>query len=604
MKLLASLIAALGMSLVSAQTIDITGNLVLPTVAGTNSTPWVNGVYQNQLQCWAPGMPGNCGPNPTVRPGNVINFSYGWTDLYQQQAIGSVLPKSGTGLRINGYEYEFTAKNGNGWDDGRTDLLFAYVQFDRPDGTTLLNRTHNLSYKFDWTAFNFKYNFDTPVASKDVATVRYGFVGQDNNGWAGTYGPEITNVNFNLRYSVDPCVTNPLHSASCSGFTSALANLAPPPPAAPTSEALQLRIDSQIALLPPPPPPGTTTDSTQSRPPEPQQQAGRDTAAPDRASAPSSAPPQQTQTQSSTVSAATPVSRERVESRDSTASGTAVGLAVIQRNREREQQTAATAVTQALATAQREQQAVTQQAESIAAAAVANSVAQNAVQITVGADQSQSRATATASTTISSQMTVGLAATTTSVSNAVVAGPRSIGVAASTTTYQSTAGAVTTVARPTDSTAASGLPASTVSNTVSTTANASGSVTASSVAVETVAAVTPQLLQRTGAMNDIITSTVAPSAPTPAAPRSGPTVNANTADNDAAGGVTIGTMATAPPGFGNYTNFALRDAAFYAPREVYRNQRNVDNQRALRQLTSDSVHRQMVEQQYQRTQRD
>jgi hypothetical protein len=38
--------------------------------------------------------------------------------------------------------------------------------------------------------------------------------------------------------------------------------------------------------------------------------------------------------------------------------------------------------------------------------------------------------------------------------------------------------------------------------------------------------------------------------------------------------------------------------AFYAPKEVYKNQRNVDNQRALRTLTSDSKHREMVEMQY------
>ena len=38
----------------------------------------------------------------------------------------------------------------------------------------------------------------------------------------------------------------------------------------------------------------------------------------------------------------------------------------------------------------------------------------------------------------------------------------------------------------------------------------------------------------------------------------------------------------------------------YAPKEVYRNQRNVDNARLLRQLTNDSRHQEMTEQQYRR----
>jgi hypothetical protein len=80
----------------------------------------------------------------------------------------------------------------------------------------------------------------------------------------------------------------------------------------------------------------------------------------------------------------------------------------------------------------------------------------------------------------------------------------------------------------------------------------------------------------------------------------GPVVNRNAADNEAAGGVDLAKMAIAPTGYNDYLTLALRDAAFYAPREVYRNQRNVDNQRALRQLTNDSRHREMVEQQYRR----
>lgn len=99
-----------------------TGNIVQPTPQG-GPTPWVNGVYQDNLTCWAGGDPGYCGPNAIVRPGNNINFSYGLTNLYQMQSVADALPNSGTGLRVNGYNFSFMAKNGNGWDDGRLDVL-------------------------------------------------------------------------------------------------------------------------------------------------------------------------------------------------------------------------------------------------------------------------------------------------------------------------------------------------------------------------------------------------------------------------------------------------------------------------------------------------
>jgi len=76
-------------------------------------------------------------------------------------------------------------------------------------------------------------------------------------------------------------------------------------------------------------------------------------------------------------------------------------------------------------------------------------------------------------------------------------------------------------------------------------------------------------------------------------------VNKNVQPNELAGGVDIASMATTPAGFNAYS-FVLKDAAFYEPKEVYKNQRTVDNERVLRGLTrgSDSLHQQMVDQQY------
>ena len=85
--------------------------------------------------------------------------------------------------------------------------------------------------------------------------------------------------------------------------------------------------------------------------------------------------------------------------------------------------------------------------------------------------------------------------------------------------------------------------------------------------------------------------------PSEAAP--GPAVNTRAQDNDAAGGVSIAAIARTPQGFEAYMSM-LPDSAFYAPKEIYRNQRVVDNARVQRALSgaSDRLHQQMVDQQY------
>ena len=204
-----------------------TGNIVQTTPQG-GPTPWVNGVYQNNLTCWGWGDPGYCGPNAIVRPGNNINFSWGQTDLYQSQAVANFIPTGVSGLRVNGYNFSFTAKNGNGWDNGQTDYLTAYVHFKDPSNKVLEYDSYNLTYKYNWTNFNFSKDFTTPYSVSSLGNVTYGFVGRDSNGWAGPYGPEINNVSFSLKYSVDPCASNVLSSPTCPGYFEALAKLSPP----------------------------------------------------------------------------------------------------------------------------------------------------------------------------------------------------------------------------------------------------------------------------------------------------------------------------------------------------------------------------------------
>ena len=75
-------------------------------------------------------------------------------------------------------------------------------------------------------------------------------------------------------------------------------------------------------------------------------------------------------------------------------------------------------------------------------------------------------------------------------------------------------------------------------------------------------------------------------------------VKTNVTTNELSRGVDISSIAVNPAGFNAYISLALKDGQLYKSEEIYRNQVTVDNVRALRQLSSDRLHQQMVNQQY------
>ena len=74
-------------------------------------------------------------------------------------------------------------------------------------------------------------------------------------------------------------------------------------------------------------------------------------------------------------------------------------------------------------------------------------------------------------------------------------------------------------------------------------------------------------------------------------------VKKNVQNNDLARGVSITALASQPVNYSSYFT-ALPDNQFYQPKDIYRKQSVVDNARALRQMTSDRLHRDLVDLQY------
>ena len=439
------------------------------------------------------------------------------------------------------------AKNGNGWDGGGLDYLTAYVRFADTSGKTVENYNYNLYYVFDWTQFNFSQNFTTPYSTNKLSTATYGFVGGDtSNYWAGPYGPEIYNISFSLKYDVDPCVSNPLYSSDCPGFSNALSQITSTAVAEPTVAEPTTVVDSAPA----------TTSTAPSVPAEPAV-----------TSAPTTAPSATTATVAATVTSPT---------RSVTPLSTTSVLSNIRRLEEQIQNTVSNTVQNSIQSSIEIGNNSAQQAQQEAARSQ-----QESQQQSIQAAQSSTAGAGNNTNTGTSAPGTGPA-----LGQGLIPGLPALG----TSPGQVTPGAES-----------SGPSLSVVSimpinpgSTASTNANRSGDTTAGD---QTVNETPLAALTRPGDPTQAARTGNRESTTTDAATETGPAVRNTAPPSQLAGGADITAMSRAVD-ITSYTTQRLADAAFYQPREIYRNQRVVDNARVLRGLGTDRLHQQMVEQQY------
>jgi hypothetical protein len=537
-----------------------TNNVVIPTNQGGPSS-WVGGVYQNNLTCWSGGDPGYCGPNAIVRPGNVVNFSYGSTYLYQQQNISNLLPST-SGLQVTGYNFGFNAKNGNGWDDGRTDQLTALVRFwdttgGRGTNNLLYGNSYNLNYKFNWTNFNFSENFTTPLSASSIGQVQYGFIGRDNNGWAGPYGPEVYNISFSLKYTVDPCSVNVLSSPSCPGYLNAINSLTPPATtttlgsvtvAIPTSASLPTTSDVQPATI--------TVDA-----------GGVEVSTSGTISAPDNIPQSVKEAQSQT---------EKQEEKTKSSPNMALVMSTIRQVQANDRAVQAAAVENAL----QEVSNAISNAQEQTNMAIENNQRNNAVQQQASVD-SQS------SSVVNLQLQNAQMNNQNSVQN--------FEPVQTTNQFQQAPRTLEQVITQTQQIQVAKMDYSLLPPQPNINSGSTGGV----------------FQQRENQIELLAqTSFVGSESPIKSIMEQKPnidstineqkteTVKSNVQPNEAAGDRDINSIAVVPAGFESYTNSILRDVAFYKPDEIYKGQKTVDNARALRQLSSDRLHQEMVNQQY------
>ena len=549
---------------VSAQTVDITGNLVNNTQTATAVTStWQNAKFVNGLTCWQVGDPNCSAGQPYLRPDGNINFSYSYTELYQIINVSKALPNNGTGLVTTGFTFSWRSKNGNGWDDGRLDQLNAYVQGYTKSGKWLENFSYNLNFQHDWTDFTWSQDWSKLRRSSELSTVLFGFNGKDNNYWMGPYGPEITNVNFRLRYKSDPCVNNPLYSPDCPKFQETLAK---------NSE-----VYNSDNLIIKPAITDYTVDSTTNIKPIKASDTWQDEEHRDKQE--------------------TYVEKDYNRLIDT--------LFKIEDNQQREQNIAVDAANTAIRETDKISQQTVRQAEQIAS----KTTKQNLENINVGqhsaADtkqkdnkQEQSLALFQPSTinvqslfqpSFSQQLTLLQAPTP--VETQPIDQQNTEQQIKSSNNQQ-----INNLVQQSTS-----IPTTMQQLQQSSTTNSTNTQVAlvnqlASQIVEIPQQIQNFLTNKADPINALLESKQLEQDSKTEQPTQ--QVKTNTIDNDLANGVSLTQLAVAPANYNQYLSFVLRDAAFYPPREVYRNQRTVDNARALRQLSSDRLHQQMVDQQY------
>jgi len=583
------IIFALFLSQATAQPTDsITSNLINnTTTANTVTSTWQNaGTINQPITCWAPSDPGYCGPNPYVNAWgspNQINFSYGMTELYQMINVGKALPNNGAGLVTTGYRLKFEAKNGNGWDDGRQDYLKAQVTLYGPNNAKVLEQhSYDLNYKFNWTYFSYDSNWNTTKVGyreNQVGNVKLSFYGMDNNFWQGPYGPEIRDITFSLKYRPDPCLKNPLFSPECPNFSKELAEK-------------------------------TATTSTQT-----------------------------ISTSSNTDDASynvEPIKNKETQNKEFTDGKESIyeegvyleeGLLVnldrlidtlikIDDNKDKEDKLSMDASKNAISETEKISQQTVRQSEQIASRAVKLSTeiklennnntfidnnkenkstqsmnlfatpnTNNTSNILLQPNALQQFNVLQSPQTISSILSLSNEMTSykpqQTINNLVITPVIVEQTPIITTTLQNN----------------QLLQTQNNTNNFNLLPNAITNPTLGQT-IEIPNVQTNFLTSKTDPINIILE--IKPNTNDKKEETTLTTVRQNVQDNDLANGVQLAQLSVVPIGFNQYTNLVLRDAAFYAPKEIYRNQRTIDNVRVLRNLSSDKLHEEMVNQQYRR----
>jgi hypothetical protein len=590
-----------------AETVTFAGAKPLAQAGSVNM-----GIYGMDAGFWACLMPDCYGPqvkdayiraNYSVDP-CILNPAYnpsctGFNDILQgalspllwnNYNIATALPHIGGGVQLHGFDYGFGYYAG---DYCTNTFLFWCTSSSGANGRNVaLNITDKLGNSLFtdnwWVEGNYSGGSRSGrmLFTETKNTLNMGYVT-----WSagGGYGDNM-GFAFYTRpiWTPDPCYEQPLYSKNCSNFEAEIKRLA-----AEQKEIQEKSLAATVATVTStsPTPTGTvTTTISDANTSDPKVTTTTTTA---------SATTEQPVSKNQTLVSASINTAPRIENRET--SSTSFALSLINRNQERE----STLTNQASQNAMREAQAQStqsmRQAENIAIEQTQKSIQasnqeSSSTSSAVLRQQSQNNSLAfinpPATTSVvtvqglpnfnniqSNQISIS---TTNSINN----NTQSSGISIIAPNIQNQLGTVV-----------ASVP-NVVQQQTSQTINSfsSNEIERKLEMKDTISTQNNFITDKTNPITELIDNTK-PTISSTTTQTNTQQVKSNVQDNDAAVGVSIASIARTPVGFNTYM-VALTDAAFYAPKEIYRNQKTVDNARALRQLASDRLHQQMVDQQY------
>lgn len=521
----------------NSQDILSTGNLV-------SQTTWDGCASYLKTRIWG-GYSG--GPCPNVGlDGTGINYSYGQYTLSQTIAINKALQD--TGVQINGYNYRWDVKNSNinGQQGGSYDpVALINVQVKDTKGTPLVSETYNYGYHLpNWTTFSGTQTFANSYVANTLGSIGLSVTSKDSGYWAGYYGPEFRNFSLSLNYTAAP---------------------------------------------PPPPPPVVTTSVPKS-----------DTV---------------------TYTAATVVIPTGVDNSSVPTSTVSVGGVQLST-------TGTISAPDNIPQVLKDTQAITQQSTSLPTASAKPSVNMSLVMSVINQVQANDKATQTAAVKNANQVTSTSASMAQDQANQVVESLNTMSQTSSQISMIQFSSQSSTISTQSFSLTSSLVSQPTLVAPITTTSTYSSTQntqqtfnnfsltapTSSTSSQATVAQPDTQIKfdnkqleidmptlsfssssSRSTGVNDLFASNI--NFESLQSEQTTDAVKKNITTNDLAGGVDIASIATMPKGYEAYS-FVLQDANFYKVEAIYKDQKTVDNARALRQLSSDRLHQMMIDQQY------
>jgi hypothetical protein len=546
-----------------------------------DKTGWTGITYTNSAGV------GNCcvgGPNPAMNQDtNTIRFSYGFGIAAQAMAINQAL--SGQGIYVTGYNYGWTIDN-----EGTTSgSLVARVGITDPNNHLLESYFYNYNDYYNYEKITGTQNFSTSYSLSSVNTLVVNFAGQSDRYWAGYYGPRVRDVSLSLNYGVTDTSSNSSNntntssnptSAAATQATSAAASAATASAAIFSAAATTDTSNTSNATGSSLSSGGVNISTSGSINPlgnsVPQvvtngMSAGNNSA-PQNSPAPAPAAPQQQQQQAKPGPAAPAPQQQQQQAKaapgpqQQAKAGPAAGPA--------DNKAGPPGPGPSSGGGNKPQDMVSQTLDAINAQASSSQDAAQSSQSSGAPDSLAGPAKSQAATaSASANKSTGPAQSTqqaaTQANTSSVQSQSSQQQTQTTTQQQNYTGAKIQVGalnlNPMGTAAGSGVKLQSSSNDFTTQ---------------------PRLdTQSTG--NE----------------QKAETVRKNVEPNSLATGINVGAMAASGPRFDIY-NIAMTDAQFYPPREIYKNQKTVDNASMLRQLSgaNDRIHQQMVDSQYNKEQ--